>query len=72
VLENLVSARFGAAAVDVGCSGGLLESRGIFADVDPPDVVQGASAEAVNTFAVVGTDDDVGENGSGLKNENRV
>jgi hypothetical protein len=72
VLKNLVGSRFCATTVDVGCARGLLESRGIFADVDPPDVVQRASAEAMNTFTIIGTNDNIGEDSSGLQNEDGI
>lgn len=41
-LEDLVAGVEGTAAVDVRGSAGLLEGCGVFADVGPPDVVQGA------------------------------
>lgn len=41
-LEDLVAGVESATAVDVGSSAGLLEGCGVFADVGPPDVVQGA------------------------------
>ena len=41
-----------------------------FADVSEPDVPQGASALAVDTFQLFWTDDDVGEGSSVLEDEN--
>ena len=40
-LEDFVGGLHGAAADDVGCSGGLEEGGGVFADVFPPDVLDG-------------------------------
>jgi hypothetical protein len=72
VLQDLVRSTLGTTTVDVGCSGGLLEGSSVLTDIKPPDVVQGTCTETVNTLAVVGADDDVGENGTGLENENCI
>ena len=37
------------------------DGDGVLADVAVPDVVEGACAEAVDTFSLVRADDDVGE-----------
>lgn len=60
VLEHLVLSVTGTASIDVGCAGRLFEGRSILAHIGPPHVVQRAGAETVHTFAVVGTDNDVG------------
>ena len=51
---------------------GLFESCGVFADVGPPYVVECAGSEAVHTFAIVGADENVGEGGAGLEDEDCV
>ena len=40
-LEDFVGGFLGATPDDVGGSGGLLEGRCVFADVQPPDVLDG-------------------------------
>lgn len=49
-LEDLVRGREGAAAVDVGGAGLLLEGRGVLADILPPDVVEGAGEGLVRVL----------------------
>jgi hypothetical protein len=60
VLEHLILSVTGTASIDIGCAGRLFEGRSVLAHIGPPHVVQRAGTETVHTFAVVGTDDDVG------------
>ena len=46
--------------------------HGIFTDVLPPDIVDRASALAMHALGLVGTDNDVGERGAVLEDENGV
>jgi hypothetical protein len=59
-------------AIHIRRPGLLLERRRVLAHVGPPHVVQRAGAETVNAFAVVGSDDDVGEGGAVLEEEDGV
>jgi hypothetical protein len=72
VLQDLVRGGLGSSTVDVGGTRGLLEGCGILANVSPPDVVEGTRAEAVNSLAVVGANDDVREDSTGLENEDGI
>lgn len=69
VLEHLVLGAEGTAAGDGGGLAGvlLLDGEGVLADGGPPDVLQLASAAlAVDTLALVGANDHVGEGGAFL------
>ena len=48
------------------------ERHRILADLFMPDIDKRASATAVDTFALVFTDDDIGESGTIFENEDRV
>lgn len=72
MLQDLVAGLAGAAAVDVRGARLLLEGGGVLADIGPPDVIEGAGAEAVDALAVVGADDNVGEGGAILEDEDSV
>lgn len=50
----------------------MLERRRVFADVYPPHVVEGARAQTVDTFTIVGTNDGVGEGSPGLEEEDSI
>lgn len=69
MLKDFVIGVAGASAIDVRRAGRLLEGSSVLTDIGPPDVVEGAGAETVDTFAVVGSDDNVGEGSSILKEE---
>jgi hypothetical protein len=68
VLEDLVLGTESTTAGDGGGLAGflLLDSESVLADSRPPDVSQLAGAHAVDTFDLVGADDDVRERGAGL------
>lgn len=72
VLEDLVTGALGTSTVNVACSTGLLERGGILAYVEPPDIVESASPKAMDTLAIIGADNDIGERGTGLENENCI
>lgn len=63
VLKNLVGSSVGTAALDV--SGGrsvlVLDGESILADCRPPDICKCACALAMDTFDLVGADDDIGD-----------
>jgi hypothetical protein len=40
-----------------------------FADILPPDIGEGASSTAVDTFGLIGTNDHIGQARSGFENE---
>ena len=68
VLKNLI---FSAESTTAGDGGGLaglllLDRKSVLAHCGPPDVSQLAGAHAVDTFDLVGADDDVGERSAGL------
>jgi hypothetical protein len=71
VLDDLVGSLVGTASDDVGSST-TLDSDGILADVLEPDKLKVASAKAVNTFLLVGTNNDVTKGSAILKDENSV
>lgn len=48
------------------------DGDGVFTDVAVPDVVECASAQAVNAFSLVGPDDDVGEGTAFFDDEHGV
>ena len=50
----------------------MLERGGVFAYVGPPDIVQCAGTETVNSFSVVGPDDHVGEGRAIFEDENGI
>lgn len=74
VLEDLVLSTLSTATDDVGGARGtlLLDGESVFADGSPPDVLESARAEAVDTLDLVGGDDDVGESGALLEHEDSV
>lgn len=49
-----------------------LDGDGILADVLEPDKLQGARAKAIDTLALVSTDDDVAEGGALFENEDGI
>lgn len=74
VLEDLVGSTGGTTAGDLGGLAGvlLLDGEGILADSRPPDVGEGAATVAVDALNLVGADDDVGEGGALLEDEDGV
>ena len=59
MLHNLILSVFSTTANDVRLPRGLLNGNSILTDVLEPDVVEVARTEAVDTFSLVGTDDDI-------------
>lgn len=59
MLDDFILGSPGPAANDVGCSRGLLDSEGVFANIFPPDVLDGARTQAVDAFALLCSDDDI-------------
>ena len=59
VLHNLVRARLGAAANDVGRATALLDRDGVLTDILEPDVVDVARAKAVDALLLVLSNDNV-------------
>lgn len=72
VLDDLVFGGESTTTIDVGSTRGLLEGKSVLADILPPDVVESARAHAVNTFAVVWSNDDVGESTARQDHEDTV
>lgn len=72
VLEDLVRSRLRSSTVDIRSSRSLLERRSVLADIEPPNVVQGACTKAMDSFTVVGTNDDVREDCASIKHEDTV
>lgn len=72
VLDDLVLCALGSASDDLGSAGLLLDGQGVFADGFPPDVLDCAGTHAVNTFGLVGADDDVPKGCALLKLEDGV
>lgn len=70
-LDDLVGGVEGTAAGD-GDVAALLEGDGVFAHVLEPDVGDGAGAKAVDALGLVGADDDVGDGGAVLEDEDGV
>lgn len=71
-LEHFVICSLSSSTVDVGGSRRLLKCSSILAHIGPPDIVQCARSAAVDTFAIVGSNDDVGQDSTIFKNENCV
>jgi hypothetical protein len=42
------------------------------ANIHPPDIIQGTSSQAVNTFTVVGPNDNIGQNRTSLKHKHSI
>jgi hypothetical protein len=72
VLQNLIRGRLCATTINIRCARGLFESCRVFADVGPPYVVECAGSEAVHAFAIVWADENVGEGGAGLEDEDCI
>lgn len=74
VLENLVLGPEGATRGDGGGLSGILglDGEGVLADGGPPDVVESAATVAVDALNLVGSDNDVGELGALLEDEDGV
>lgn len=74
VLENLVLGSEGATRGDGGGLAGVLvlDGESVLANSRPPDVVESAATVAVDTLDLVGSDDDVGELGALLEDEDGV
>jgi hypothetical protein len=72
VLQNLVAGALGTTAVHVRSARGLFECCGIFTDIQPPNIVKGTCTQAVNTFAVVWTNNNVRKGSSSCKNEDSI
>jgi hypothetical protein len=71
VLDELVGAMVSAAANDVG-NAAALDGDGVLAHILEPDVFEVASAEAVDAFLLVGTDDNIAERSALLENEDGI
>jgi len=71
VLDDLVISRLGTSALDHGVTV-TLEGKSILANVDPPDVLDGAGSLAVDTLDLVLADDGVLEGTSVLDEEDSV
>lgn len=71
VLDELVGALEGTTADDVGNTV-TLDGDGILADILEPDELEVARSLAVDTLALVGTDDDVAESGAVLEDKDSV
>ena len=71
VLHDLVRARLGATANDVGSSAALLDRDGVLADILEPDVVDVARAKAVNALLLVLSNDNIPDK-IPVKNANRI
>lgn len=71
VLDDLVISTLGTTADDLGAAVAL-EGKSVLADVDPPDVLDGAAALAVDTLDLVGANDGVLQGGAVLKDENGI
>jgi hypothetical protein len=56
----------------VGGEGAAADGDGVFADVLEPDIGDGAGAKAVDALGLVGADDDVGDGGAVLEDEDGV
>ena len=72
MLQDIFSGTLGTAAIDIGSSRSLFKCCCILANSDPPDVIQGIGAEAVDSFPVVGTDEDGWEDGAVFEYEDGV
>lgn len=72
MLENLVGCRFGPTTIHVRGTRLLLECSSILANIGPPNVIEGARAETVYTFAVVRSNDGIGESSTVLEEENSI
>jgi hypothetical protein len=70
-LDDLVVGRECAAARD-GQVAVLLEGDGVLADVLPPDIGDGAGALAVDALGLVGANNDVGDGGAVLEDEDGI
>ena len=71
VLNDLVGSRLSSSTLDEGVSISL-EGKSILADIDPPDVFDGATALAVNTLDLVLTNDGILEGTSILDDEDCI
>lgn len=71
VLDDLVISTVGATTDNVGCAVAL-DGDGILADILEPHVLEGASAQAVDTLLLVGTDDHVLQGRALLQYEDSV
>jgi hypothetical protein len=69
MLEDLVIGLTSTASIDVRGSRLLLERRSVLANISPPHIVQSAASETVDTLAVVGPDDNVGDRGAILEDK---
>lgn len=71
VLDELVGAMVSATANYVG-NAAALDGDGVLAHILEPDVFEVASAEAVDAFLLVGTDDNIAERSALLENEDGI
>lgn len=72
VLNDLIRSVESTTTVDVGSTRSLLEGESILTDILPPDIVESARTHAVNTFAVVWSNDNVGKGTTRQDNENTI
>lgn len=72
VLDDLVVGVLGASSGDVRGAGALLDGQSILADIFPPDVLDGAASETVDTLNLVLADDDVFKSGASFEDEDGV
>lgn len=71
VLNNLVNS-IGCSTTDNKSVTSAEDGNGIFADVTEPDVGQRARAQAVDTLERIGADDNIGDGGAVLQNEDGI
>jgi hypothetical protein len=71
VLNDLVGSRLSTSALDEGVTV-TLQGKSVLADIDPPDVLDGAGALAVDTLDLVLADDGVLEGSAVLDDENGI
>ena len=59
MLHDLIRCLLGTTTINIAVTTTLLERSRVFVHIQPPHVVERAAAQAMNTFAVVGPDDDI-------------
>lgn len=68
-MEDLVGSTSCTSADDIGSAAGLLECCCIFADIQPPNVLDGTSTTAVNTLSLTRANDGILDARAGLQDE---
>lgn len=72
LLNDLVRCPLRSSSDDVAGSRGLLDGEGVFANILPPDILDGAWAHAVNTLALFRADDDILQGSARLDQEDSI